>query len=304
MKIVIIGGGITGLYIGYMLNKYGIDFNIYEKTNHIGGKMYKHKNQIYPHQKKIISLLNDLDINYKYNDVIRHKQFDNKLFDKIRYIYSKDKQVDISVNKFLLENLTESEYDIFITFIRPLKLDEMEVSYYMAYQHDNIIETNQSKKVINIDNELISKLAGQIRNNIILNSNVQQITYMPITNNYMVTINDKFTSVDKIILTTVKDIQLIINKKIQSQLTKFQSYNWLKIDYAENNNIKPILKYSNSYLIIKQRLKTNFYLDYSLILAINYINSIEGSCIIGKKTVDIILSNIYSKGSGYLYDIE
>ena len=43
MKIIIIGGGITGLYIGYMFKKYNIDFDIYERNNIIGGKITNQK---------------------------------------------------------------------------------------------------------------------------------------------------------------------------------------------------------------------------------------------------------------------
>jgi len=342
MKIIIIGGGITGLYIGYMLKKYNIDFNIYEKSHYVGGKLYKNRFQIYPHQTNIINLLNELNIEYKYNNIKSHIEYDQKLFDKIQYIYTKDRPIDISVRKFLIDILTKQEFDLFMTYIMPLKLDQMEISYYMTYQHNNILKINQSNKVIDINKELINKLTNPIKNNIILNSDVQQITYMPLTNNYMLTINDTIISADKIILTTISNIQLIIQKKITNQLYKFKSYNWLKIKYktdkdkieqidyisSDNDKLyksiilntvsanqlfdvflkKPILKYTytnhpRSYFIINQRPKTNFYIDYNLLLAINYLNTIEGSCIIGKKIVDIILNQIYSKGSGYLYTI-
>ena len=343
MKIIIIGGGITGLYIGNMLNKYNIDFTIYEKTKHIGGKIRKSKSQIYPHHIHIINLLNELNIKYNYESINNIYQFDHKLFDKIRYNYNKINKYDITVGKYLNDILSEDEYKLFMTYIQPLKLDQMELSYYMKYHHDNILAINQSNKIINIGTDIIKQLANPILNNIILNSKIDQITHMPITNNYMLSINDRFINADKIILTTANNIKLIINKDIKSQLNKIQLFNWIKIKYntnkkksnyidyisSDNDNLynliindkvspsqlldvsdnKPIINYSyknypNSYMINKQRLVTNFYVNYNLILALNYINSLEGSCIIGKNTIDIILNQIYSKKSEYLYSIK
>ena len=39
MKVIIIGGGLTGLYIGYLFKKHNIDFEIYEKSNRPGGRI-------------------------------------------------------------------------------------------------------------------------------------------------------------------------------------------------------------------------------------------------------------------------
>jgi hypothetical protein len=342
MKIIIIGGGITGLYIGYTLNKYNIDFSIYERSNHIGGKLYKNIFQIYPHQTNIINLLDELNIKYEYEDTSNSIRYDHKLFDLIRDKYLKTKQQDISVGDFLATILTKNEYNLFMSYIQPLKLDQMEISYYMKYQHENILAINQSNRLINVNAEIIDKLSESIQNNIIFNYNVKQITYMPITNNYLLTIDDRFVNADKIILTTNKNIQLIINKDIKSQLDKIQLFNWTKIKYrtktSKNNLIDyisthddklykqiilnkilpnqlidinhktPIIKYThidypNSYLICRQTLNMNFYMEYNLILALNIINSLEGSCIIANTTTKIILDKIYSKGSGYLYRI-
>lgn len=343
MKIIIIGGGITGLYIGYILNKYGIDFSIYEKSNHIGGKLRKSKSKIYPHQTNIINLLNELNIKYNYEDISYQIDYDHKLFDKIRYIYNLYKKQDITVGKFLKTILNNNEYNLFMSYIKPLKLDYMDLSYYMLYHHDNLLLINQSNKLININTEIIDKLAKSIQNKIILNSNIEQITYMPITNNYMLTIDDVFINANKIILTTAKNIKLIIDNKIKSQLDKILLFNWTKINYKTESNTltnyidyfsthndklykqiiqdkvlpdqlidiyqnKPIIDYTyinhpNSYLICKQPLITNFYTEYNLILALNYINSIEGSCIIANNTTNIILNQIYSKGSAYLFNV-
>jgi hypothetical protein len=122
---------------------------------------------------------------------------------------------------------------------------------------------------------------------------------MPITNNYILTINDKFINADKVIMTTNMGIRLIIPHIIQSQFSKIISFNHLKIyyQYADNNtssldyisndddklyksvinekklainllnayiNKNKISKYEyqnwrNAYHINKFKIKTNFY---------------------------------------------
>ena len=39
MKIVIIGAGLTGLYLASMLKKINVDFEIYEKSSRPGGRI-------------------------------------------------------------------------------------------------------------------------------------------------------------------------------------------------------------------------------------------------------------------------
>ena len=39
MKVIIVGGGLCGLYIGYLLKNINIDFEIHEKTSRPGGRI-------------------------------------------------------------------------------------------------------------------------------------------------------------------------------------------------------------------------------------------------------------------------
>ena len=322
MKIIIIGGGITGLYIGHMLKKNNIDFDIYECSSNIGGKIIKKNNfdkkvkyQLYPHHQNIINLMKELNIEINLIPKIDNKIiFDNKLFDKIKSIYTKKPINDILVDTFIKNNLTTAEYDIFSSYIRDLKLDQMEISDYMTYNHDDLLLINQSSQMIEIDYSIIEKLSANIKNNIYINHTVQNITYMPITNNYILSINDIFINANKLILTTNMNIQLRIPPIIQSQFKFIKSYNLLKIctpkksyddiDYPIIIKTK-LAKYSykNAYNINQKRIQINFYKKYNLILAIHpFQNSLEGSCICAINVINIIKKEIYSKRSEYLFN--
>ena len=332
MKIIIVGGGITGLYLGYLFKKHNIDFNIYERADIVGGKISNKKisnnlikYQIYPHYKNMINLLNELDVNYKLSkNILPKKDLDVNLFNKIKTIYSKNPIKNISVDTFLKEKLSQTEYTLFLSYITDLKLDKMDISDYFKYNHDNILLTNQSTTYINIDYNIITKLSQSIQDYIYLNHNVQEITYMPLTNNYVLKINDIYINADVLILTTNMNIKLKIPPIIQSQFNKIKSYNVLQIISKNNNNLYKLVisndklasslikqkfnidKYSyinwqNAYHINQSKIKTNFYSEYKLILAIHpYLYNLEGSCICAINTFNIIQKNIYKK-LDYLY---
>lgn len=44
-KIAIIGGGIAGLHAGHIFNKYGLDFQLFEASNILGGRIYTLRNE-------------------------------------------------------------------------------------------------------------------------------------------------------------------------------------------------------------------------------------------------------------------
>ena len=265
MKIVIIGGGITGLYIGYMLKKHNIDFDIYERSNIIGGKIINNtvfdkeiKYQIYPHHTHMINLLKELNINYEINTIEKTIKFNKKLFKKIKHAYKKNPIINISVSDFVKKHLTENEYKLFISYIIDRKLDLMEISDYMKFNHDDILKINRSKHQININYSLIEKLNLFIHNHIKINHNVQQISYMPITRNYLLLIDDKLINADKVILTTNMNIHLILPQLIQSQFTKIDSFNHLKIYYqSDDNNLSSIDYITNNNDILYESIILN-----------------------------------------------
>jgi hypothetical protein len=294
MKIIIIGGGITGLYIGYMLKEMNIDFTIYEQNCYVGGKMndtslYK----IYPHFTNMIKLLKNFDtpIILKYNNPIL--KFDSKLFKKIKTLYLKLSPTNISVDEFIKKYLTTSEYNLFLSYIEHYHLHKMNVKDYFKYNHDNLLLMNQSQITINVDNKIIKYLHSSITNNVFVNHTVNEITYMPLTNKYLLKVNDIFINADKLILTSTMNIRLKIPHIITSQFTNILSYN------------KQPTKWENTFYINQKEIKTNFYHKYNLILAIHpWLNNLEGSCLTAINTVNIIDRPMYIGNSEYLYKLK
>ena len=95
MEYLIIGAGISGLYLGYILNKLNVKFKIIEKNNYIGGRILTEKwhgininigaGVFKEDHINLINLLNELDIKYK-----SHKG-------EYKFIYNKN-QEDIDLN--------------------------------------------------------------------------------------------------------------------------------------------------------------------------------------------------------------
>ena len=292
MKFVIVGGGITALYIGYMLKQINIDFVIYEKEQKIGGKMMdkKTKYKIYPHFKNMINLLKEFNIPIILSPNKPKIKYDSLLFEKIKLLYNKLPLNDITIDDFIKNNLSPSEYILFSSYIQKYKLYQMNVNDYILYNHDNLLLSNQSEHKIYIDNKIIKKLASSIKNNILVNHNVQEITYMPLTNKYLLKVNDIFINADKLILTTNMNIKLTIPKQISSQFDHIVSYT----EYTT--------KWENAYHINTKKIKTDFYKKNNLILAIHpWLNSLEGSCLCAIYTFNIIKKEIYNMKSEYFY---
>jgi monoamine oxidase len=294
MKFVIVGGGITALYIGYMLKQINIDFVIYEKESIVGGKMMdkKGKYKIYPHFKNMISLLKGFNIPIILSPNKPKIIYDYLLFEKIRLLYNKLPLNDITIEEFIKNNLSPTEYILFISYIQKYKLNQMNVNDYMLYNHNNLLLSNQSEHRIYIDKKIIKKLASSIKNNIFVNHNVQEITYMPLTNKYLLKVNDIFINADKLILTTNMNIKLKIPEIIATQFNHI-------ISYKEKTT-----KWENAYHINTKKIKTDFYKKYNLILAIHpWLNNLEGSCLCAIYTINIINKEIYNMRSEYLYNI-
>ena len=333
MKFTIIGGGITGLYIGYLLKLANIDFVIYEKSDILGGKITNKKifnnyikYQIYPHNKHILELLVKLDIPIQPTQLITKQSNINKeLFNKIKQLYDTNPISNIITNDYLQNILSDTEYNYMIDLLSDTHLEQYEISTYMKYHHMQLISNSEAEYQYDIDYTLIEKLFTEIKDNIYTNHEVQEITHMPLTNNYLLKINDNLLNVDKLILTTNFNIKLNINSNIINQFTKIKSYNYYKYIIQTNNklfypnytlkqNSKNIIsnfesninyryiRWNNAYHVNQSIINYDFYIDYGLILAIHpYLNNLEGSCLAALNTLSIIQKNIYSKRSEYLY---
>lgn len=372
MKYVIIGGGLTGLYLGYLLKKINIDFEIYEKSSYPGGKVKTScgSNTISALHINMLKLINKLDIKYNIkNNIITYNKKINDYLKIILEEFNNQKPKNISVYIFVNSVLTENDFQDFINLIEDKNILENEISTFMKYNFYDLNPTNKYNQLIELENpeEIIEKLTDYIKDNIYLGHYVQEINYLELTNKYLIMVNDRYINADKLIIATnisIKNIRLSLPKTITRQFNYIKSFPYIKLitthsskitdiktneilllkslfsnirkidnitlsmnyiigDNANilfellktNNNdlltkllqniiknIPPVKKFKycywlNGYHINTKILKTNFYKNYNLLLAgewvSEYHNTLEGSCISALKTYKIIESQLY-----------
>ena len=370
MKYVIVGGGLTGLYLGYLLQNINIDFEIYEKSSVPGGKIkaYCNSNIILPYHINLLEILDKFSI--KYNIKNYNIECNLKLDNLLKYIldkYNKLKPKDISVYIFIQSILTNYDFQKFLSLIIDRNILENEISTFMKYNFYDINQANKYNRIFELKdpNELINKLSDCVKDNLYVNNTVQEIVYFESTNKYLLVINNNYINADKLIIATdisIKNIKLSIPDIIYDQFEYIKSFPYLKLitkhnnkitlknnillsksifsnirklddytlsmDYIIGNNadillellktdnnelltnilknvikdIPDIIKFNycfwkNGYHINTKILKTNFYKDYNIILAGEWVslyhNTLEGSCISALKTYKIIESELY-----------
>jgi protoporphyrinogen oxidase len=160
MKIVIIGAGLTGLYLALMLKSLNIDFEIYEKSSRPGGKIKTinvfntniecGSELIQPHHFNLINLLKFLRI--KSDTINSHKLLSlvdnlyeekfNQLLRKILYIYKKTKPQPSNISAYIYFQsiLTITEFNFFRSHIFFAEdLLQNEISDYMKYLFCQVI---------------------------------------------------------------------------------------------------------------------------------------------------------------------
>jgi len=276
MKIVIIGAGLTGLYLGYLLKHINIDVDIYEKTSRPGGKINTVRlfntdidcgaDIIFPQHLNILSLLAKLKIDIKTNkmDIIsQQKNYSEfiKCLNKIELQYKKDKTTDISAYIYIKSILSKDEFTIFIDNIFNTFILEMEISDFMKYNFYDLNLINSKISINGRTSILIDKLASYVQDRLYLNHLVQEITYMPITNKYLLQINDSYINADKVIITTnisIKKMRLNIPNQITSQLDNIRSLPWLKIFTLHSDDLRQLL---DNKMIQTKLLFTNIYIN-------------------------------------------
>lgn len=368
MKIIIIGAGLTGLYIGYMLKNINIDFDIYDKTSRPGGKIKTidkfdtllecGESTIRSYHFNTIYLINKLKLRSKIIKYHNITSSDNdRIFDKIYSNYINDKPVNLSTNIYIRSILSNDEYDIFKTHVLDDKILGMEISDFMKYSFYDIHNKDDEYIKIYRGTQMITdRLAGIIQDKLYLNHLVQEITYMPLTGTYLLMINGVYTQADKIILavnSSIKNIKLNIPQNIIETINQTESFNKIKLftlykypfsfinkqgvlqvnekvleissnpdllysllDNKPHSNIMidklirkitgydlpPIDDYiycnsSHGFHINKKQIKTNFWSQYNLILAGEWVhpyhNTLEGACMSAIKTFDIITSQLF-----------
>ena len=282
MKIVIIGAGLTGLYLGYLLKHINIDVDIYEKLSRPGGKINTVRlfntdvdcgaDIILPQHLNILSLLAKLKIDTKLNQMIINTRSNYsefiKCLKKIEQQFKNDQAINISAYIYIKSILSDDEFTIFLDHIYNTFILEMEISDFMKY---NFYDLYLEDKQININSrELVKKLASYVQDRLYLNHLVQEITYMPLTRKYLLQINDSYINADKVIISTnisKKKMRLNIPNQIILQLDHIRSLPWLKIFTLHSKDLKLLL---DNKMIKTKSLFTNIY--------INKNNSIENNC--------------------------
>jgi protoporphyrinogen oxidase len=412
MKIVIIGAGLTGLYLASMLKKINVDFEIYEKSSRPGGRIKTinifdtdiecGSNIIQPHHFTVLNLIKSLRIKTEIingrkllslTDNLSEDKF-NKLLKQILKIYNKTIPVPANMSAYIYFQsiLSNSDFNFFRSHIFNEELLQTEISDYMKYLFFDLKLTNHFKCLdkipekfnctmnqyirINQGTQLITdKLADFVQEKLNLNNMVQEITYMPLTNSYLLMINDIYIHADKVIIAanaSFQNIRLNIPKPIMKSIYNIKSFGSIKIftkhkssvyDKIKKNDIiqtqsiltnicpisenvlsisyiygsksellydlltstnvdfnkiiqilnkllknisgiefSPIIDYaychwSDGYHTNIKPLKTNFWNDYNLILAGEWIhpyhNTLEGSCLSAIETFNLISQELY-----------
>lgn len=321
MKITIIGGGLCGLYIAYLLKKVNIDYEIYEKSNRPGDNLKNIKifgkdtscgnRFILPYHLNMINLLNTLKIKYvtvSGKKLLSLTNLDEKTFNnilnKILNTYKKDLPTNIPAIVYIKSILSDDEYAIFKENLFIEQFLKNEISDFMKYlfhdlklsnkvmcdnNKDNCVQNNYIKiPEIEGTNAIINKLARYVQEKLNLNHNVQEITYMPITNSYLLLINDKLVQADRLIIATnisIKYITLNIPNVIKNNLNYIKPIKIIKL-YTLHN--KPI-ELKKDRVIQTQSIITNIMIHDSNILESTFIaNSSNNSLLINKNRKEVI----------------
>lgn len=264
MKFVIIGAGLNGLYLGYLLKRIRIDVDIYEKSSRPGGCNLASGDA--GGQIKTIDIfntkvecglskfgINNLDILYlikKFNlSASQIKQFSNSddnyinILLKILDEYTNENKSNISAYLYIKSILSIYEFDIFFKNINDDSILENNINIFMKkYFYHLFMKDDEIYLKINSGMQsLTDNLAYLVQDRLYLNHTVQEITYMPITQQYILKINNSLFNADKLIITSNLDLKrtkLDIPREIIKQLKKIKVKPLLKIFTLHKSDIK------------------------------------------------------------------
>lgn len=267
--IIIIGGGITGLYIGYMLFKNNIlDFKILEKNDNTGGKIYTDKTEsgnleagasiFHRNQHYLMDLIRDLNLENKIIDIPNG----DALTVHSKYGIIKD---GYNIAQLVLTNLLKHNKDKNISvenLIKKLKPKETEFLQWAIPNFEEIKLMNATVYYKSLSDEydyisciegglsqMIEKLSDILKNFIETNSNVINISKN--SSNYILDVKSRGISkkiiADKIVLCTsapqIKEINYDINNldKILDRLINVET---IRVYVEFNTSQEWLQKYS------------------------------------------------------------
>ena len=215
MRNVIIGAGISGLYIGLQLLEKGEnDFIILEKGSRIGGRILTKDNLelgasiFHSKQKNIMKLIHKLGLDKKLFELkggsetiycLKNKgRFDsgyvNEKLDKMNYKLKKFMDKKLSLQELAKKVLNKDDYN----FYKDMTKEWFEIKDQNAYTaFKNIEHVGKVYKMKNGLSQIIQKLYSILKSKIELNSEVKSIS----KNGDKFIINDKLTC-DKVYLCT------------------------------------------------------------------------------------------------------
>ena len=237
---IIIGGGISGIYAGYLLNnKYSV--LILDSNNYIGGRIKEepfHNTTLNmgagianSTNKTVISLLKKFNIPYKTVSsgkkiISKNKQdFDiNKAIYKIKktYMLYKTKLYKLTFSQFLIRYFGKKFRNQYIKYSGYNDYVNGDVADYVKYNRINDHKLKSTVKIFLKWSDLINRLKKNL--NIRLNTTVKSINY---DDYYNIVTNNKIYKTKKIIFAiTINPLNDIIKNSPELKLQ-------IKIDYEK-----------------------------------------------------------------------
>lgn len=300
MKVHIIGGGPTGLFIAVLCNKLNIDCEIYEKNKYIGGHHYINEENETMHAARLISktfknffnILNLCKIKPKlYNQkwLVNHNINRNQIFEWWYSVF-----IDFPLNYHKLKKTRSVDY--LSKLDDNLKKYMMHVNTYIAAETNkapitkllvvNLILLMQFFKVdqnlVN-DNHWINCIEEHLNKNKIKINKEYTITNLDIKNNKVISFIANEKNID-----LKKDDQLVMAMDPQGI-----------IKLLENTDIKIKNNWGN-FNEFKKNLLTSTYKSIGITIITENIDTYDNNTWIANKITYLNLTLFYNK-NGYFY---
>jgi len=189
---IIIGSGIAGLYLGYILKKNNKNYIVLEKNNILGGRIAQanfHNTNVQlgagiirKDDKHILKLLDNLNIKYSTGYKETNKNIDNYNKQEYNNIIDKLKEIKINKNNSVFKDALRSFFNYnskkLNLFIKSYNYtDHLRADTNLTIKHYPLKDLYDKKRIIHFvhggNNKIIDKLAQY--SNVIMNCNIINI---------------------------------------------------------------------------------------------------------------------------------